>query len=98
MAWTDQRLDSFEARVDAGFERVNTDIRELRTELKGDITELRTELKGDISKLDVKFDGLDAKFDAKFNDLHRVLLQSCVAVVVALVGVGGVAVAALLGA
>lgn len=40
MAWPDQRLDSLEARVDAGFERVNTDIRELRAELKGDIAKL----------------------------------------------------------
>jgi hypothetical protein len=29
--WTDERLDDLAHRVDAGFERVDTDIRELRT-------------------------------------------------------------------
>lgn len=29
--WTDQRLDDLAQKVDAGFERVDRDIRELRT-------------------------------------------------------------------
>jgi hypothetical protein len=29
--WTDERLDDLTKKVDAGFERVDTDIRELRT-------------------------------------------------------------------
>ena len=29
--WTDERLDDLSKKVDAGFERVDTDIRELRT-------------------------------------------------------------------
>jgi hypothetical protein len=29
--WTDERLDDLAKKVDAGFERVDTDIRELRT-------------------------------------------------------------------
>jgi hypothetical protein len=36
--WTDERLDDLSNRVDAGFERVDTDIRELR----GDIGSLRS--------------------------------------------------------
>jgi hypothetical protein len=33
LAWTDQRLDDLARRMDAGFERVDRDIRELRVEL-----------------------------------------------------------------
>lgn len=40
MAWTDERLDDLSRRMDAGFDRVDRDIRELRTEIGG----LRTTL------------------------------------------------------
>jgi len=32
--WTDERLDDLARRMDLGFERVDTDIRELRAEMK----------------------------------------------------------------
>ena len=32
--WTDERLDDLIHRMDLGFERVDTDIRELRAEMK----------------------------------------------------------------
>jgi hypothetical protein len=34
-AWTDDRLDDLARRVDAGFARVDADIRELRAEIGG---------------------------------------------------------------
>ena len=40
-AWTDERLDDLARRVDAGFERVDRDIRDLRVELSGQIEGLR---------------------------------------------------------
>jgi chromosome segregation ATPase len=33
-AWTDERLDDLASKVDRGFERVETDIRESRSEMK----------------------------------------------------------------
>lgn len=33
VAWTDERLDDFAQRIDAGFARVDQDIRELRGEI-----------------------------------------------------------------
>jgi hypothetical protein len=33
--WTDERLDDLSKRMDAGFERVDRDIRDLRTEVTG---------------------------------------------------------------
>lgn len=44
MAWTDERLDDLAQRMDAGFERVDRDIRELRAELRLEIGGLRTTL------------------------------------------------------
>jgi hypothetical protein len=36
-AWTDERLDDLARRMDAGFARVDADIRELRAELRAEI-------------------------------------------------------------
>ena len=41
-AWTDERLDDLSRRMDAGFDRIDADIRELRLELRTEIGELRT--------------------------------------------------------
>jgi hypothetical protein len=33
--WSDERLDDLARRMDAGFDRIDRDIRELRVEIKG---------------------------------------------------------------
>ncbi len=43
-AWTDERLDDLAQRMDAGFARVDTDIRELRAELRFEMRALRLTL------------------------------------------------------
>jgi hypothetical protein len=46
-AWTDERLDDLNKKVDGGFARLDRDIRELRGEMKelrGEIKELRGEI------------------------------------------------------
>jgi hypothetical protein len=42
VAWTDERLDDMSRRMDAGFERMERDIRELRAEFKTELSEMRT--------------------------------------------------------
>ena len=44
VAWTDQRLDDLANRMDAGFARLDADIRELRAELRAEIGGLRLAL------------------------------------------------------
>lgn len=44
-AWTDERLDDMSERMDAGFGRVDRDIRELRTQMHGGFAEVRDEFK-----------------------------------------------------
>ena len=39
--WTDERIDDLAQRMDAGFDRVDRDIRELRTDLTAQIDGLR---------------------------------------------------------
>ena len=43
-AWTDQRLDDLSQRMDAGFERVDRDIRDLRAEMRVELTGMRVEM------------------------------------------------------
>jgi hypothetical protein len=42
VAWTDERLDDFSQRMDAGFERVDCDIRDLRSEMHAGFAEMRS--------------------------------------------------------
>jgi hypothetical protein len=50
-AWTDERLNDLANRMDAGFARIDADIRELRVELRSEIGGLRAELRGEIGAL-----------------------------------------------
>jgi len=52
-AWTDERLDDLSARVDAGFDRVAVDMRELRTDMRTEMRDMRGELRGEIDALRV---------------------------------------------
>lgn len=44
MAWTDERLDDLSRRMDAGFARVDADIRELRHDTRTGLAEVRGEI------------------------------------------------------
>jgi hypothetical protein len=44
VAWSDERLDDLSGRVDAGFERIDRDLRDLRAELRSEVGSLRREL------------------------------------------------------
>jgi hypothetical protein len=44
VAWTDERLDDLSHGMDAGFDRVDRDIRDLRGEMNAGFAELRGEI------------------------------------------------------
>ena len=44
VAWTDGRLDDLSGRMDAGFDRVDRDIRDLRGEMNAGFADLRGEI------------------------------------------------------
>lgn len=45
-AWTDERLDDLSRRMDAGFDRVDRDIRDVRGEMRDGFAEVRGEING----------------------------------------------------
>jgi hypothetical protein len=44
--WTDERVGDLSRRMDAGFERVDRDMRDLRGEMQAGFTEVRREIDG----------------------------------------------------
>ena len=84
-SWTDDRLDDLAKRMDAGFDRVDVDLRGLRGEMKagfervdGKFRALRGEVRSEMGQLNARFDAC-----------YRVLLMSSVGTVVALLGLIG---------
>jgi hypothetical protein len=75
-AWTDERLDDLARRMDAGFERMDADIRELRREVAG----MRIELRGEI-------DGVRTGLGGQIDALRMTTLQVGGGIMVGLVGV-----------
>jgi hypothetical protein len=51
--WPDERLDERFTSIDRTLERIDRDIRDLRTEMRAGFSELRTELGGEIERLRV---------------------------------------------
>ena len=44
VAWTDERLDDLSRRMDVGFDRVDRDIRGLRSEMQAGFSDVRGEI------------------------------------------------------
>ncbi len=64
-AWTDDRLDDLANRMDRGFDRVDKDVRELRSEM----------VEG-FDKVDARFDKIDARFermDQRLDSIQRLV-------------------------
>jgi hypothetical protein len=83
VAWTDERLDDLSRRMDAGFERVDGELRVLggRIDALGDRLDGRIDSIGD--SLGARIDRLDGRFDA----LQVTLVRVGGGVIVGLVGV-----------
>ncbi|HWT89605.1 MAG TPA: hypothetical protein VN179_00690 [Solirubrobacterales bacterium] len=71
-AWTDERLDKLEHRMDEGFREVRAEIRSIR----GEMSELRGEIgqgRGELGELRAEVKGLEKRMDAKFEAMNRTL-------------------------
>jgi DNA anti-recombination protein RmuC len=72
--WTDERMDDFAKHVDQRFDGVDQRLDKIDSRF---------------DKIDSRFDKIDSRFDkidARFEALHRLMLQSSVLVIVALIG------------
>jgi tetrahydromethanopterin S-methyltransferase subunit G len=88
-SWTDERLDDLNHKVDAGFDRVDADIRGLRVEMRTEFGALRGEMKGGFDRLDTRFERIDDRFDRineRLEAMHRLLVQSFVVLLATLIG------------
>jgi hypothetical protein len=82
-AWTDQRLDDLATRMDAGFERVDRDIRDLRAEMRRGFDAVN----GRVDGVNGRFDAMEARFDARFDSLQTTMMRLGGAIIVCLLGV-----------
>lgn len=82
-AWTDERLDDLNGKVDEGFNRVNADLRASRTATKTEILELRSEMNERFDRVDRRFEGIDHRFDS----MQRTLVISFGGITAGLLGV-----------
>jgi hypothetical protein len=73
--WTDERLDDLNGKVDRGFERIDADLRSLRSETRAEFTAMRGEMKAGFEKVDERFEAM-----------YRLMLQLGGGVLVALIG------------
>lgn len=84
-SWTDDRLDDLSARMGQRFDRVEADVRELRTELgatrkelKVEIKELKAEIGGVKDSLEGKIDDTKDSLHNEFHALQRTMIQVAV--------------------
>ncbi|MBK5220585.1 MAG: hypothetical protein JJE35_12500 [Thermoleophilia bacterium] len=89
--WTDERLDDLNAKVDRGFDRVETEMRAQRHEFKSELGELQAEMSARFDKVDTRFDRVEERIDTRFDlltaridALNRTLLGFAVAAFIAL--------------
>jgi tetrahydromethanopterin S-methyltransferase subunit G len=75
--WTDERLDDLNQRVSDGFDRVDRNIRDLRTDMDARFGEVNGRL-----------DSMEERFDARFDALHRLLIRAAGGVIAVLLTTG----------
>jgi hypothetical protein len=74
--WTDERLDDLSRRIEAGFDRLDGDLRQLRTEMTTEMTGLRGEMTSVRSDMSTRFDAL-----------QRLLIQLFGAMFIGVIGI-----------
>lgn len=93
---TDEKLDAFGAKVDdlraqmeKGFARVDAELREQRQEMKAGfarVDERFERVDERFEHVDERFAHVEERFDERFERMHRLLVQLCGAIIVALIG------------
>jgi len=78
--WTDKRLDDLNDRVSQGFERLDEDMRELRTEIKDLRKGLRNDIKDEVGTLRRETNERFVSIDARFDAMHRTMMRGFLAI------------------
>jgi len=86
--WTDERMDDLNGRMEKGFDRVDADIRELRSEIRvhrgenkasfdrvdDEFSKMRSDMKKGFERADAKFDALQSEMNGRFDSMQRAML------------------------
>jgi predicted nuclease with TOPRIM domain len=89
-AWTDERLDDLNGRIERGFDRVDADIRDLRSEMNSRFEAVDRRF----DAIDNRFDAVDRRFESvnadvkslndRFDELHRTMFLGFASIVATL--------------
>jgi chromosome segregation ATPase len=88
-AWTDERLDDLNGRMDKGFDELKERIREVKGEIrevKGEIRDTKGEVKELRKEMNARFDAVDARFDAMQRTLVLGLVGMTASIVASVIG------------
>ena len=85
--WTDERFDDFSRRMDAGFARVDADIRELRVELRGGFAEAHRRADTHRGEVRGEIDALGADLRGEIEAFRMTILRVGGGIMIGLVGV-----------
>ncbi len=81
-AWTDERLDDLNARVEKGFDELKGEVRDV----KGEVGELRKEMNSRFSSMEGRMEGRFNSIDARFDALQRTMVLGVVSMSATVVG------------
>ena len=76
-AWTDERLDDLNARVEKGFDEVKGEVREV----KGEVHELRKEMNSRFNSVDARFDAMQRTMIIGFASMAASVIGGIIAAV-----------------
>jgi len=79
--WTDERLDDLNAKVDRGFDRLDTDMRGLRGEMQA----LRAEMNARFDEMNARFDEMSSRIDRRLDAMNRNMFWFVGALAIAIV-------------
>jgi hypothetical protein len=88
-AWTDERLDELNVRMENGFDEVKGETRDLRSETKEEFRELRAEMNSRFNSVEGRFNSVEGRFnsiDARFDSLQRTMVLGVVSMSATIVG------------
>jgi hypothetical protein len=77
--WTDERLDDLADRMDRGFDRVDTDVRELRSEMNTRFDAMQ-------GTMDGRFDSMQQQLAATQGTMTTILASMLTGIFVVIVG------------
>jgi DNA anti-recombination protein RmuC len=90
---TNEKLDALGAKVDdlrtqmeKGFERVDAELRQQRQEMKAGFNRVDERFVRGEERVNERFVHVEERFDERFERMHRLLVQLCGGIIVALIG------------